>query len=51
MQLQGQKLDAFKALYLATLGGARALYLDDRIGNLQPGRRPTSWCSTTRRRR
>ena len=38
LQLQGQKLDAFKALYLATLGGARALYLDDKIGNLQPGK-------------
>lgn len=38
MQLQGKKLDPFKALYLATLGGARALYLDDRIGNLQPGK-------------
>ncbi|NNT95099.1 guanine deaminase [Stutzerimonas nitrititolerans] len=38
MQLQGKKLDPFKALYLATLGGARALYLDERIGNLQPGK-------------
>lgn len=38
LQLQGQKLDPFKALYLATLGGARALYLDDRIGNFQPGK-------------
>jgi guanine deaminase len=38
LQLQGQKLDPFKALYLATLGGARALYLDDKIGNLQPGK-------------
>ncbi|WIX03842.1 guanine deaminase [Pseudomonas sp. AR5] len=38
MQLQGKKLDPFKSLYLATLGGARALYLDDRIGNLQPGK-------------
>lgn len=38
LQLQGQTLDPFKALYLATLGGARALYLDDRIGNLQPGK-------------
>ena len=38
MQLQGKKLDPFKSLYLATLGGARALYLDDQIGNLQPGK-------------
>ncbi|WP_288131081.1 guanine deaminase [Microbulbifer sp.] len=38
MQLQGKKLDPFKALYLATLGGARSLYLDDRIGNLEPGK-------------
>ncbi|MNJ73990.1 Guanine deaminase [compost metagenome] len=36
--MQGQRLDPFKALYLATLGGARALYLDDQIGNLQPGK-------------
>lgn len=38
MQLQGKKLDPFKSLYLATLGGARALYLDDRIGNFQTGK-------------
>lgn len=38
MQLQGKKLDPFKSLYLATLGGARALYVDDRIGSLQPGK-------------
>ncbi|GAB3375473.1 guanine deaminase [Azotobacter armeniacus] len=38
LQLQGQKLDPLKALYLATLGGARALYLDERIGNLQAGK-------------
>lgn len=38
LQLQGQKLDPFKSLYLATLGGARSLYLDDRIGNFQPGK-------------
>jgi len=38
LQLQGQKLDPFKALYLATLGGARALYLDEHIGNLLPGK-------------
>lgn len=38
LQLQGQKLDPFKGLYLATLGGAKSLYLDDKIGNLQPGK-------------
>lgn len=38
MQLQGKKLDPFKSLYLATLGGARALYLDDKIGNFQAGK-------------
>jgi guanine deaminase len=37
MQLQGEKLSPFKSLYLATLGGARALHLEDRIGTLQPG--------------
>ncbi|WP_263140997.1 guanine deaminase [Pseudomonas sp. RIT-PI-AD] len=38
MQLQGKKLDPFQSLYLATLGGARALYLDQRIGNFEPGK-------------
>ncbi|MCU1717004.1 guanine deaminase [Pseudomonas sp. 5P_3.1_Bac2] len=38
MQLQGQKLDPFKSLYLATLGGAKALYLDDKIGNFTRGK-------------
>lgn len=38
LQLQGQQLNPFKALYLATLGGARALYLGDKIGNLKPGK-------------
>ena len=37
-QLRGDALDPFHALYLATLGGARALDLDDRIGNLAPGK-------------
>ncbi len=35
--LNGRKLDAIQAFYLATLGGARALYLDDRIGTIAPG--------------
>jgi guanine deaminase len=37
-QLRGQVLDPFRAFYLATLGGARALGLADRIGNLAPGK-------------
>jgi guanine deaminase len=38
LQLQGKKLDPFKSLYLATLGGAQALYLDDKIGNFESGK-------------
>lgn len=38
MQLQGKSLDPFKSFHLATLGSARALYLDDRIGNFLPGK-------------
>ncbi len=37
-QLRGNKLSAFQMLYLATLGGAKALYLDDKIGNFAPGK-------------
>ena len=37
-QLQGQHLSATRAFYLATLGGAKALRLDDRIGSFAPGR-------------
>ncbi len=36
-QLRGTSLDPFRALHLATAGGARALGLADRIGGLQPG--------------
>ena len=38
LQLNGQFLQPLRAFYLATLGGARALYLDDRIGNFSPGK-------------
>jgi guanine deaminase len=38
LQLSGQSLGAERAFYLATLGGARALYLDERIGNFAPGK-------------
>jgi guanine deaminase len=37
-QLRGGALDPFQAFYMATLGGARALNLGDRIGNLEPGK-------------
>ena len=37
MQLQGKKLHPLKSFYLATLGGAKALQLADKIGNLEPG--------------
>lgn len=36
-QLRGTSLDPFRALYLATAGGANVLGLGDRIGGLQPG--------------
>ncbi len=37
-QLQGVTLDPLHAFYMATLGGAVALDLDDRIGNFAPGK-------------
>ncbi|MCJ9430573.1 guanine deaminase [Kordiimonas marina] len=36
--LKGHKLDAFKAFYLATLGGARALNMGEHVGNFEPGK-------------
>jgi guanine deaminase len=38
LHLQGQPLPASRALYLATLGAAEALYVDDAIGNFEPGK-------------
>lgn len=38
VQLQGNSLSAFEALFLATLGGARALCLEDKLGNFNPGK-------------
>jgi guanine deaminase len=37
-QLGGRALSAVEAFYLATLGGARALALEDRVGAIAPGR-------------
>lgn len=37
-QLQGDSLDPLHAFYLATLAGARAMRIDDRVGNLMPGK-------------
>jgi guanine deaminase len=37
-QLAGETLDPLHAFYLATLAGARALRIDDKVGNLLPGK-------------
>ena len=37
-QLRGQRLPVERGFYLATRGGARSLYLDDRIGSFDTGR-------------
>jgi guanine deaminase len=36
-QLSGQRLSPLRAFYLATLGAARCLGLEDRIGQFNPG--------------
>lgn len=38
LQLERQKLSSFRGLYLATLGAAQALYMDDKIGNFSIGK-------------
>jgi guanine deaminase len=48
-QLQGESLSPWKSFYLATLGGARALDLEDRIWVIScRARKRTSWFSTSR---
>lgn len=37
-QLRGDKLDPFKSFYLATLGGAKALNMADKVGNFGVGK-------------
>lgn len=38
LQLQNQNLSPIEGFYLATLGGARALDLTDKLGNFNPGK-------------
>ena len=38
IQLQNQSLSVFQAFYLATLGAAKALSLEDKIGSFEPGK-------------
>jgi guanine deaminase len=37
-EAERNKLSSYRAFYLATLGGARALYLDDLLGNFDKGK-------------
>jgi guanine deaminase len=37
-EAERNKLSPYRAFYLATLGGARSLYLDDLLGNFAPGK-------------
>lgn len=38
LQLQNQNFSAFEGFYLATLGGAKALNLDNKLGNFESGK-------------
>lgn len=38
LQLQNQTLSPFEAFYLATLGGAKAIDISDKVGNFTPGK-------------
>ncbi len=37
LQLRGQRLNPFQSFYMMTLGNARALSMEDRIGTLEEG--------------
>ena len=37
-EAERNKLSPFRAFYSVTLGGAHGLYIDDRVGNFQPGK-------------
>ena len=45
-QLQGYSLSPFEAFYHSTLGGARALSMDQQVGNFLPGKEADFMCST-----
>jgi guanine deaminase len=49
--LNAAPISAFEALYLATLGGARSLGLEDASARLRPAARQISWCLSLRPRR
>ncbi len=37
-QMKGFNMSPFQAIYMATLGGAKSLYLDDKLGNFEAGK-------------
>ncbi len=37
-QMKGFNMSPFQAIYMATLGGAKSLYLDDKLGNFEKGK-------------
>ena len=45
-EAERNKLSPYRAFYLATLGGARALYLDDMLGNFDKGKEADFVAST-----
>jgi cytosine/adenosine deaminase-related metal-dependent hydrolase len=51
MRTDPERFGADTAFALATIAGAEAVGMADRIGSLEPGRRPTSSCTTARRSR